>query len=316
MNHAHAATWEKLPSLPEPNGGCMAGCVGGKIIVVGGTNWRDDMKRWLDTVRVFDPATKQWAIGPSLPHPLAYAAFASDGARLYMAGGADGKRARREVYGLDANLKLVHIGDLPMPVVFAGGALQGGRLAVFGGTPDPDDWSKVTADLHAVNLTNGISSPRTPLTGLSHGVGIPAVAVAGGGLYTFTGAWLDPASQQVRNVAAAFTFDFASNSWRPVAPCPKPARGVSAVALDDSHIYLAGGHGTDAEGFLSTAFIYNASKDRHTPALPLPLAGMTCLVRCGEFVYALGGEDRKKHRSDACFRIRAAELLGETQPKL
>ncbi|MEQ2007726.1 MAG: hypothetical protein ABMA26_13100 [Limisphaerales bacterium] len=293
----------------------MAGCVGGRIIVVGGTNWREDRKRWLDTAWVYDPSTKQWAAGPALPHPLAYAAFASDGARLYMAGGADGKRARREAYSIDASLKLTHIGDLPRPVVFAGGAVLGGSLAVFGGTPDPDDWSKVTADLHSVSLASGASSPRKPLAGLPHGVGIPAVAAAGGGMFTFTGAWLDPETQQVRNIAAASAFDFAGNSWRPVAPYPKPVRGVSAVSLDDNHIYLAGGHGADAEGFLSTAFIYNAATDRHTPALPLPLAGMTCLVKCGEHVYALGGEDRKKHRSDACFRIRAAVLLGEAQLK-
>ncbi|MFA6543309.1 MAG: hypothetical protein WCS99_02715 [Limisphaerales bacterium] len=308
MNQIHAASWESLPPLPEPNGGCMAGCAGGKIVVAGGTNWRDGVKRWLDTVWLFDPAINQWRTGPALPHPLAYAAFASDGARLYFAGGADGRQGRKETYAIDEHFKLTHHGDLPQPVVFGGGAIRDGRLNLLGGTPDPDDWSKVTANLQAVNLADGKSSPLPPLSGLSHGIGIPAVAVAGGVLYTFTGAWLDPANQQVHNLSDAFAHNGTGNSWRRLAPYPKSARGVSAVALDERHIYLAGGYGTDEEGFLTTAFVYDVRKNQYQPATPLPFAACTCLVECGGFVYALGGEDKKKHRTAACFRIRISDL--------
>jgi hypothetical protein len=33
------------------------------------------------------------------------------------------------------------------------------------------------------------------------------------------------------------------------------------------------------------------------------------LIRNGEWLYCLGGEDRKRHRTDAVFRIRWQELL-------
>lgn len=300
---AHAA-WEKLPPLPEPAAGFMAASVDGKIIVAGGTNWRDGNKRWLDTVWLFDPAKNEWSIGPALPHPVAYAGFADDGARLYFAGGADGKQGRKEVYALDATLKLTKIGSLPQPVVFGDAAIHDGVLRIFGGTPDPDDWAKVTTQMHAVNVADGTTSMLASLKDL-HGIGIPAVVASGSSLYAFTGAWLNE-KQEVSNLAEAYAYDIARNAWRSLAPYPLAARAVFAVALDDDHIYLAGGYGED---FLSTAYIYHISTNRYTPSIPLPLAAGTCLVKCGEHVYLLGGEDQKKHRVDACWRISIADLL-------
>lgn len=307
MTSSHA-DWEPIAPLPEPNGGCMAGSVAGKIIVAGGTNWKDGTKQWLDKVHVYDPATNRWSPGPALPHPIAYAAFASDGTKLYIAGGADGTQGRREVYALDAELRLKKVGELAAPVVFAGGAVSGGRLCLVGGTPGPDDWSKAVSDLYTFDLHTGTAGVAVPIAGLNHGLGIPAVAVAGGRLFSFTGAWLDGASNEVRNMAETFVHDFAKGSWNAAAPSPQAVRGLAAVTLDDNQIYLAGGYGTDAEGFLNKAFVYDVQAGRHVPAKALPFTAATCLVLCDGFVYALGGEDEKKHRTAQCWRIRTAEL--------
>jgi hypothetical protein len=53
-----------------------------------------------------------------------------------------------------------------------------------------------------------------PLTALGHGLGLPAMTMAGDRLFTFTGAWLNPATKEVGNIAEAFTYDFAAKSWR------------------------------------------------------------------------------------------------------
>ena len=45
------------------------------------------------------------------------------------------------------------------------------------------------------------------------------------------------------------------------------------------------------------------------PAAPLPLRALVSLVVAGEYLYCLGGEDRKKQRTDSVFRIRWKELL-------
>jgi N-acetylneuraminic acid mutarotase len=305
------ADWEPVTPLPQPNGGFMAGCVGGKIIIAGGTNWKNDTKQWLDEVHAFDPATNQWTAGGKLPHPLAYAACASDGSKMYFAGGADGTRGRKEVYALDAQMNLTKLGDLPEPVVFAGGAFRAGKLCILGGTPDPDDWSKATADLRELDLGSMKLQSHAPLKALGHGLGIPGVALSGDRLFAFTGAFLNPATKEVGNIAEAFAFDFKSGAWRALKPFYKPVRGLNETELDDRHFYLAGGYGTDAEEFLGEAFIYEVETDQYRPAKPMPFKSLSSLVKCGGFVYALGGEDKKKHRTDQCWRIKVDELLAK-----
>jgi N-acetylneuraminate epimerase len=306
----HAATWEAVPPLPESAAGFVAGCVNGKIIVAGGTNWRDGVKRWLDTVWMFDPVTNEWTSGPNLLHPVAYAAFASDGTRLHFAGGTGGKQGRKEIYALDANLQIHPLGELPKPVVFAGGAMHQGRLFIVGGMTDPDDWSTGSNQLFEVNVSEGCATDLDSLKLLQHPLGIPAVIANAAGIHTFTGAWVDE-DQAAHNVADAFTYSLASKSWKKIADYPEAIRGVFSVQLDEHRIYLAGGYGTDAEGFVAKAWIYDLRTNHYTPAAPLPLKVNTTFVRCGDFIYLLGGEDQKKHRSAACWRIRIKDLLGE-----
>jgi N-acetylneuraminic acid mutarotase len=259
-------------------------------------------------VHIFDPATNQWSTGPKLSHSLAYASCASDGKKLYFAGGADGIHARKEVYSLDANLKLTKLGELPQPVAFAGGAYRDGKLFMLGGSPDPDDWSQATAELREVDVVTAKVTSLSPLTALGHGFGIPGIVMAGDRLLMFTGAWNDPATKEVANMSEAFAYDFKANSWRSLPPFYKAVRGLNEVALDDRHMYLAGGYGTDAEEFLSPAFIYEVDANRYIPAKPMPFKSLSCLVKCGSYIYALGGEDKKKHRTDQCWRIRIEEL--------
>jgi N-acetylneuraminic acid mutarotase len=315
--HSTAATaqWQKVAPLPEGNGGFMAGCVRGKVVVAGGTNWQNNVKHWLDKVWVYDPGTDQWSAGSLLPHPVAYAAFASDGEHLYFAGGADGKKARNEVYALGADLKIKEVGRLSHPMAFSSGAWEDGKLHVLGGTPDMDDWSMVTTELQCAEPTSGKVSTLPSLAERSHGLGIPAVASVGGKMFAFTGAWLASSSDQVSNMAEAFCYDFAKRQWQTIQSYPKAVRGLAAVTLDDRRIYLAGGYGSDAEGFLSEAFIYQTDLNRYTPALALPFSAGTTLVRCGGWIYVLGGEDIKKHRTPQSFRISVQKLTSPYNPR-
>jgi len=49
--------------------------------------------------------------------------------------------------------------------------------------------------------------------------------------------------------------------------------------------------------------------DSYRKAIPLPYAAMVGLVKMGEHVYCLGGEDKKQSRTDKFFRIPVADLL-------
>ena len=310
MTQAQGEGWEKQPPLPQPASGFVAGCVNGKIVVAGGTNWPGGVKRWLDSVAIFDPAKQAWRTGTKLPHPVAYAAFASDGSRLCFAGGGDGTRAHKEVYSLDEDLKLAHIADLPEPVMYTSGAIREGVLHVLGGIDDPEDWTHSHARHYGVTLADGKVTALAPLNELRNGVRLPALCMAAGKIFSFTGSWFDGAVQ-VRNLADAFACD---ENWTAIHSYPLAARGVAAVQLDDTHIYLSGGFGAD-EGFLSRAWIYEVRSNRYVPAAAQPITATTCLVKCGEHVYFLGGEDLQKHRTAACYRIRVSELLASIKPE-
>ncbi|WP_009958204.1 Kelch repeat-containing protein [Verrucomicrobium spinosum] len=306
-----AETWVSIAPLPEPNAGFAAGWVNGKLVIAGGTNWPEGVKRWLNKTWVYNPGTNQWTPGPDLPHPLAYGAGASDGQQLWIAGGADGKMARNEVLALTKEGSWQHVGTMNHHVAFSGGAFMEGSLWIYGGTPDPDDWKQVTTALSSVS-TSGKASNENPLRREGPGIGLPAVVGSGRKVYAFTGAWMSTENGQVQNSAEAAAYDIASKTWTKLDPYPVSARGVAAVALDDQHIYLAGGYGTDEQGFLDAAWIHDVRTQQYRKALPLPIKALVCLVKGGDgFIYVLGGEDQKKHRSAACFRIPVAALLKE-----
>jgi N-acetylneuraminic acid mutarotase len=69
-----------------------------------------------------------------LPRPLRYAAAATDGRRLLVAGGTDGVRASRDVYSFDpASGRARRIARLPHPLAHTAGAVIGGTFFVLGG---------------------------------------------------------------------------------------------------------------------------------------------------------------------------------------
>ena len=91
------AGWQPIPPLLEANGGFACGVVDNKIVVIGGTNWKDGTKHWLDGIWVFDPTSQKWDAHGKLPHPLAYAAVAEWNGDLIIAGGTTGTQPQGSV---------------------------------------------------------------------------------------------------------------------------------------------------------------------------------------------------------------------------
>jgi N-acetylneuraminic acid mutarotase len=70
----------------------------------------------------------------TLPKPLRYAAVASTGSQIVIAGGTSGEAASREVYRFDPSTgALTTLGSLPSPLTHAAAASVGGAVLVFGG---------------------------------------------------------------------------------------------------------------------------------------------------------------------------------------
>jgi N-acetylneuraminic acid mutarotase len=302
---ASANTWQKLPSLPAPNGGFISGELDGMILVMGGTNWVGETKHWLNTVYRFDPATLAWTELESLTSPLAYGIGVNlDGAFLVV-GGTTGNSPSHGVVMVEGDhVQTTAARGVSSPAVLSAGGVIDGEIIVVGGTDDAANVPGLRRDVIGFNVANG--QTRTLARFPGPGIGTAASAVVTGELFVFAGAKWDEDHKRVQNVADAWAFSLKRDGWRPVEPYPLVARGVSAVALDQHRVYLAGGYRSD--DFTDCAFIFDTRTGSYTAARPLPYKGQVGLVRCGDYVYCIGGEDRMKHRTDAVYRVAITEL--------
>jgi hypothetical protein len=306
-----AAEWEPIAPLPVPNGGFATGAVQGQIVIAGGTTWKDDVKVWLDDVWVYDAAANQWKSLGKLPNPLAYGVSAEIDDGLLIAGGFDGKQSRTEVLKIGAEKK---ISTTPHRLAAGTGLAVGGLLGqgsesslyVFGGSPDPAKLDGVLPFGQRVSLKT--DKPELLPENKSVHLFISTGCVCGDAFYAFTSARATSPTT-VENLSDARVFRPETMTWSPIRPYPMSWRGVTALRLDDSQIYLAGGYGGDPDSFRSAAFVYNTKKNNYRLGKALPIAAMVGLVSDGKYVYCLGGEDAKKHRTDKCWRIPLSELL-------
>lgn len=297
-----------MADLPEPNGGMTCHAAGEDIVVAGGTNWENDSKRWLARRWRFDAAANAWKPLPPLTAPLAYAAGGDDpcAGAFVTAGGSDGMKSADAILRWRGSDPPRTLGRLPIAVTLAGAGVADGRLFVIGGAADIADFGTVTARCLEWRMRSGewrslADYPAGPTA-------LVAVATTGKRIYAFTGAAWDAAARQVVNRSAAFAFDPGLMNWRPIRPYPFAARGVAAAALNEEQIYLAGGFRGGEEGFTAEAFIYDIASDRYARCSPLPLRAIAHVVAAREWLWVLGGEDRQKHRSAACWRIRYTDL--------
>lgn len=300
MIHAAAAEWERIAPLPEPNAGFSCGAPGGEIIVVGGTNWEGGTKRWLNAVHVYSPVRQQWRTIAPLESPCAYAA---DGItvekypKLVLAGGSSGEQTHHRLYAMGITPSVI---ALPSGSVYSAGAVIDDELFVAGGAPAQDQLASLSNSAVAIQFTTGRMRPLAPVP--SPGFGITASAACGGKLYIFGGAQWDAAAGEVRNRASAFAYDPLKNDWATLPDLPRANRGIAAVPLDDHRILIAGGYADEA--FTNEAFLFDTGSPVYIRIIPLPYPALVALVVCGEHLYCLGGEDEKKHRTAACYRIR------------
>lgn len=303
LSAAYGADWEKLPPLPESNGGFMCGVANGKIAVVGGTNWEGGKKNWLKTVHLFDVKTGQWSTRENWEVKRAYGVSFQDGPVMVIAGGSDGVSPVRYTVMLDdSNLGVTKDQDLPASIVLSAGGRVGKKFYVIGGTDDAANITGVTGSTHVV--LSGKPERLADYPGKPFAVA--ASAVAGDELFVFGGMNYDAAAKAPANSTEAHAFSPEKNVWRKLKPLAVANRGLTAVPLDDQHIYLAGGY---TENFTADAVIYDVKTDSYVKAQSLPYAAMVGLVKLDGFVYCLGGEDKKQSRTDKFFRIPVAELL-------
>ncbi len=294
-------SWHEKHLMPDGVSGGASAFLSDELVYAGGTTWRNQVKHWLTDVVVYDPHKDAWSAGPSLPEPLAYGAFVRTPHSLEILGGASDAGLSRNCWRLETGSKRwVTCGQLPIARVFGGAAAIRGDVYLFGGCEDVDLRVCSASVFHRAH-----SGAWTKVSDLPDGaVALSASAVLKDHVYLFGGCSTQSPSG-VRNRDEAFRYDPQTNHWTALRPAPHAARGMTAVALNNHEILLTGGYTDSAAGFSDTAFIYDTVTDQYAPttALPLPAMGME-LVPGNKSIWALGGEDKPRHRSDRLFEAK------------
>ncbi|MEZ6191304.1 MAG: kelch repeat-containing protein [Phycisphaerales bacterium] len=296
--------WQSMPPLPVGNAGFIAGFVGDRLLIVGGTNWAGGSKYWLKDVWDFPPDSTQWHVLAPLPSPIAYAAFGHNDDGLYWLGGSDGTAASDSLYRVTTDAKIEHISDTGYKVVYAGGTADDFALYVVAGSESVTDLSQLTDRFLRASLATGEVSRLPSYPGGA--VMLPAVVCAGNEVFVFGGGRYDKTSGMVVNTTDAYAYSLQHSTWRKLTPLPYARRGMAACQFDRQTILIGGGFGGlnnhPQEGFTNDALLYRLSDNRYLPAPDLPYAAMgQTLIHHHGALYILGGEDRPRHRTSVFY---------------
>lgn len=306
---SNAAEWEKLPSAPLEIGNFIGGAVDNNLVIAGGITWKNDTKIFLSDIWTFQTKEKTWKKTGTLPQPLAYAAFGQTANGLYFAGGSDGTNLQGNLCLLHASGKTENLGKISQPLVYSASAILGSKLFVIAGATDLADLKTATNGFYSIDLENGKTETLPPFPGGRWIV--PTATAIGDQVFVFTGAYQDGTNNAVINTDAAFVYSLKTGSWKTLKSYPHTVRGMASCALDDHRILLAGGYTNE---FTDATFIYDTKTDSYLKTTPLPYPAMSAFIRAGEYLYWIGGEDKMRHRSDLCYRIRWKDLIAAAKP--
>ncbi len=298
-------TWRDGPRLPVAAAGGFAASLAEEAVYAGGTTWRTGSREYLDAVNIYRWRSNSWLSGPKLPSGLAYGACVVSHGGMEIFGGADGETSSRKCWRLDLKKQAwLPSGVLPRDAVLSRAEAVRDEVYLFGGAKDAADLTTSTAEVLARDANGSWHTVGVMPQGA---VANAASAAIGNMVYLFGGVSM-PAAGKILNHADACRFDAAEHTWRRLAPLPEPNRGVTAVALDGRRILLVGGYtATQAEaegkpvdfGFTSEAFVYDTHADQYErdSALSFAASGVA-LLKHGDQLIAIGGEDRMRGRTD------------------
>ena len=102
--HPSTNSWSQGPTMPYDGGSVASVVIGGKIYVAGGivgsTSSNGSGSGTTNKAAVFDPVTNKWTSIAPMPRGVNHAAAATDGGKLWVFGGRDGKNVVGNGFGI------------------------------------------------------------------------------------------------------------------------------------------------------------------------------------------------------------------------
>ena len=285
LNPVNIGCWGEAAPMPQSLLDAGGTALGGKLYVVGG---KSTPSTYHSALRIYDPASDTWALGPNLPGPaVENPATVAHGGKLYVFGGSTdpfaGAVRNAAVYDPASG----QWSTLPQLTTGRGGAAAqaiGGKIYVVGGMSA----GASLASVEVFDLATGAWAPGPPMATRRDN---PGAAVLDGKLYVFGGRTRNGDGTTLNGaLETTEMLDPAAGGWVARAPMPT-GRRTMVVGLLDGKAQVMGGEG--AQGSPGT-FPQNEQYDpatntwRTLKVVPTPRHGAVAGTIDGT-VYIVGG---------------------------
>ncbi|MGA0133034.1 MAG: hypothetical protein ACO3ND_01590 [Opitutales bacterium] len=308
-----------LPDLPDRHGlgGMAAATVLAEdgteaVLAAGGCNfpdgppWKGGAKRYYRDVLLLSRSGGAWRwrkIG-ELPHAIAYAAFAPspDRKSMIIAGGCDEKVHHSATWLVGADGSVRKLPSLPGPRAFAAGASDGSTLLVAGGSHRPDA-THATLPCVELDLTAPDKGWRRRDDLGTWGI-LPLVGRSGASTLVASGCRLKAQDGKPFRVYGSSVLHMRGSERRESSLArPIVAAAGPGIPAGGRLIFVGGDDGghyprppEDHPGLSRDIIAFDGVTPRVIGRWPGPLVTAP-LVRLGDTLVTVGGEDRPGHRT-------------------
>ena len=278
--------WEVRTQLIDSFSEIATAQLDGKIYVIGGY---PQTRRYVDTVQVYDPATRTWSHTTPVPQPLHHTVAVGANGKVYVLGGEisnDGFANQGfyldTLYAYDP-ATATWAQRASMPTARGGGAAAviGTKIYLAGGRP-PGGADFAVYDTEADTWTR---LPDLP-TQRNH---LAATAI-GGKVYVAGGRFGGGVGSEMTDRLEIF--DPATNTWSQGAPLLEPRAGLNGMAVNGC-FYTWGGEGNAPHplGIFPNNEVYNpVTNTWHAlEPIPVPVHGVTGGATLDGYIHLAGG---------------------------
>jgi N-acetylneuraminic acid mutarotase len=283
--------WTERMPMPLPRAHCAVGIWNGRLVVAGGTYWRDDRKFWSDRFDGYEAASDRWVKLPPLPTPHGEGVcFPMRDALVVAGGGVNGRMLatawafRGGVWRAEKEMALPEPRRCPTVVSAED------TVFVIGGFAGPAGEDSATRTVWA--WPPGLNGWKEMAPMPAPARFWPAVGTIAGKVYVAGGAKFNNGT--VENLDDIIVYDPAVDRWSRAARMSSACRGASGLVVDGQFLII-GGYGSTFERRI-LCFDPRTGSIQESGSLPRGL-GFSRFVQFEKRIYGVSGEHGDRMRA-------------------